>query len=620
MRFSSHGSAPKALPGIAALSLAAASAALLLLLVSGCPKGQKEAPGAAQAQEQAATETPVSVITVKRGSITEDLELTGSCEAFQEVDVVPEVSGKVVSVSVDVGDAVNRGDVLARLDTQLASKQRVQAEKGVVSAQARYTQASETADLTDRETVINIRQAEQGVAAAREHLNKAKQAYELTRERAESGVEQAKVGLASAQAQQRDVLAGARSQEITQAEAGVRQAESDLTLKKTTYERYRRLYDQGAVAEATLDQYRTQYEVAQQALNQARESLSLAREGARQEQRRLAELSVQQAREQLTMANSGKREVDIAARDVEAARVGLRQAEEQLRLAQASRRRYNVSVADVKAARAGIGQAAAGADLAATTESKHVVRAPIAGRIAQRNVDPGEGASAGMPALRIVDSDPIRVNCEISELDIAKVRVGDGGVTTVDGLPGLEFFGRVVDVAPQARRDRRTYVARVEIDNPDGLIRAGMFARVVLVISEKPDVLVVSRDCLVERGARRNAYVVKDGVVEIRTVKAGITNRDQVEVVRGLQAGEQVVNASQSILAAGQKVKPVVSKPRNSSRKSTAGETSEAGDRQAPSSQDASKPDLIGPMPAPDAKKPGSQGAQAGRGAQRGAR
>lgn len=274
-----------------------------------------------------------------------------------------------------------------------------------------------------------------------------------------------------------------------------------------------------------------------------------------------------------------------------------------------------MAVADVKAARAGIGQAAAGADLAATTVEKHIIRAPISGRVARRNIDPGEGASPGMAAMRIVDSDPIRVNCEVSELDIAKVRVGDGGVTTIDGLPGLEFFGRVVDVAPQAREGRRSYIARVEIDNPEGLIRAGMFARVVLVISEKQDAIVVSRDCLVERGTLKNAYVVKNGVVEIHKVKVGVANRDMVEVVRGLQAGDQVVCASQSILADGQRVKAV---PKGSGKTSadsrgSRGDGAQQGAPEQTSGAQTNEPsggqgEMIGPMPAPNGKKPQSAG------------
>ena len=539
-------------------------AGLILALASivgacGCGRGRPGAQGppGAQAQADAAGPAPVSVVTARRDTIQEELLLTGSCASYDEVDVVPEVAGKVVRVLVDVGDRVNRGDLLVQLDTAIASKHTVQAARGVDSAQARLQQAVKGSELTDRETVINIRQAEQGVAAAVEQLRKAQEAYRLTAEQAASRIEQAKVALASAQAQERDVAAGARTQEIAQAEAMVRTAEADMALKKTNYDRYLRLYQQGAVAEATLDMHRTQYEVARQSVTQARESLSLAREGARQEQRRMASLGVEQAREQLKQAETGRRQVEIAAHDVESARVGLRQAEENLRLAHAARRRHDVSLADVRAARAGVGQAAAGKDLARTTEGKHAIYAPIAGIVSSRHVDPGEGASPAMPALRIVNNDPIRVKAKVSELDIARVKVGDEGITTVDGIAGQEFVGRVISITPQAVEDQRNYIARVEIRNPQGEIKAGMFARVRLVISEKTDVVVVPRDALVERGPERLAYVVEDGVVKVRKVKTGISDGRQFEVTAGLKAGDVLVVTGQDMLAEGQRVRPV---------------------------------------------------------------
>ena len=562
-------------------------AALLAVAIGvcGCGKGEK-GPGA-KAEAETVGAAPVSVIVARRDAIREELELTGTCEAYDEVDVVPEAGGKVVRVAADIGDHVNAGDVLVQLDTALVSKQRVQAEKGVESARARLDQAVQGAELTDRQTIINIRQAEQGVAAACEQLRKAEEAYKLTAEQTESRIEQAKVGLASAQAQERDVAAGARSQEIAQAEAAVRQAESDLSLKKTNYERYRRLYEQGAVAEATLDGFRTQYEVAQQSLSQARDALSLAREGARLEQRRLASLGVEQAREQLRLAEAGRRQVKIAARDVESARVGVCQAEENLRLAHATRRRYDVSVADVKAARAGVGQAAAGRDLARTSENKYTIYAPISGLVARRNVDIGEGASPGMPVMRIVNSDPIKVNCQVSELDIDKVKLGDEGEATIDGLPGKTFVGCVADITPQAIEDQRNYIVRVEIDNPDGGIKAGMFARVRLTISEKTDVIVLSRDCLVERGAERWAYIVEKGVVKVRKVKTGITNGRQVEIISGVSAGQQLVSSGQSMLAEGQKVKPVAAKPDR--RQGTSGTSKKAKASEAGAASEGSK-------------------------------
>lgn len=518
----------------------------------GCGRGKPaEKPAAAAAA------TPVSVAAAKRGNVQDQLLLTGTAKAFDEVDVVPEMSGKVTRVTCDVGDAVTRGQLLVQLDTDIAVQQTVQASRSLDSSRAQLAQSQKTAQLTDRETSIGIRQAEQGVAAATQQLRKAEAGYRLTVDQSNSAIEQAKVGLSSAEASERDVASGSRTQEIAQAEAAVRQAEADLSYKRTTYDRYNRLFQQGAVAEATLDVYQTQYTVAQQSLAQARESLSLAREGARQEQKRIASLSVDRAREQLRLAQSGRKQVEMAARDLESARVGLRQAEENLRMARASRKRYEVSLAGVNAARAGVGQAAAGQSMASTALRKYSIYSPITGIIASRSVDVGEGASMGMPVMRVVNANPIRVDCTVSELDIAKIKVGDDAETTVDGLPGRSFFGRVADISPQATRDQRNYIVRVEVDNPEGLIKSGMFARIVMVVGEKTDVVTISRDCLVERGDQRKAYVVQDGVIKVRDVKIGIISGSEVEITSGVRAGELVVTEGQSMLADGQQVSPV---------------------------------------------------------------
>ena len=86
--------------------------------------------------------------------------------------MVPEVNGKVQNVFVDVGDHVQRGQLLVRLDTTLVAKQRIQAEHGVLGARAGLNSAVKGATLTDRQTAAQVRQAEQGVAAAREQLRR----------------------------------------------------------------------------------------------------------------------------------------------------------------------------------------------------------------------------------------------------------------------------------------------------------------------------------------------------------------------------------------------------------------------------------------------------------------
>ena len=85
-----------------------------------------------------------------------------------------------------------------------------------------------------------------------------------------------------------------------------------------------------------------------------------------------------------------------------------------------------------------------------------------------------------------------------------------------------------------------------------------MFARVKLTIAQKNDVIVVPRDTLVERGEDRNAYVVTDGVIAIRKVTIGAVNGREVEIITGVNAGEQLVLAGQSMLAEGETVSPQV--------------------------------------------------------------
>jgi RND family efflux transporter MFP subunit len=529
------------------------SSVLIGLLVAGCGRGKAKDATTATAQPA----KPVTVITAKRASIAEELELTGSCQAMEQTDVTTEIAGKVMVVAKDVGQPVRRGEMLVALDRSLAARQREQADEAVNSSRAQLNRAVKGAELSGAETVIAVRQAEQGVASAKEQLRKAETSYKYSVDRTESDIQQAKVALASAQSQERDVSSGARSQEIAQAESSLRQAEADLSLKKSNHERYQKLYGQGAVSAATLDMYTTQHEVAQQSVRQAREALSLSKEGARQEQRHIATLGVDRAKEQLRLAEAGRKQVEMSSRDLSVARVGLRQAEESLRMARAGRKRYDVSLADVSAARAGVGQAAAGSALARTSEGKHTVYAPISGTVATKNLEVGEWAAPGDAIVRIVNLNPVRVDCEVSELDVSKIKVGDQGLTTIDGLPGRTFSGTVRDVAPQSRQGERNYIARVEIDNSEGLIRASMFARVRLTISQKDDVIVVPRDALVERGSDRTAYVVSNGTVSVRKVKIGLTNGREMEIVSGVRAGEQLAIAGQAMLADGEKVEPV---------------------------------------------------------------
>ncbi|MBU0609127.1 MAG: efflux RND transporter periplasmic adaptor subunit, partial [Armatimonadetes bacterium] len=396
----------------------------------------------------------------------------------------------------------------------------------------------------------------QNMEQARNRLRQARIAADLTRTRIEETITQAQIGVRQAQTQLADVRAGARSQEIAQAQARVDQSKSVVRLAKLNLDRMQSLLKGGAIAQAQLDGAQVEYETALGNQRVAEQALDLAKEGARTEQVRLAELQVAQAEQALTQAQSQRAQVEVSERDVRAAEVSLSQAEESVRLARAQREQVAATEQEVKAARAGVGQAEAATHLSRTQVAKHVIYSPVSGDVAARNVEPGESASPGMPLIRVVDLNPVRVNCEASELQVARMRVGQQAQVSVDAVPGRPFIGTVTDIAPQSQEDKRIYIVRVEIPNELKLLRAGMFARVDIITGRHPNAVLIPRDTLVEQGTERLVYAVVDNRIKVRRVTLGATEDSRVQVTRGVRAGDVLVMGGQSLLAEGELVKP----------------------------------------------------------------
>jgi HlyD family secretion protein len=545
---------------------ACALCALTAMTLTGC--GPKKPAQKSQAESVQAT--PVDIIKATRGDIEDVQNLTGSIEAMREVNVTSEISGRVAWVGVEVGQRVSAGQPLVRLDAQLAQAGAAQSAAAAAAARARFDQSRVGLQLTDSQTLSALHQAEQSAETARTRLKQAKLNAALVHTRVDDGISQAQIALRSAQSRLADVKAGSRTQEIAQAQANLDAAKSAARLAKLTLERTQNLYRSGAVSQAQLDGAQADYEAATDRMRVADQALDLAREGARTEQVRLAELGVMQAQQTLTTAEAQSSQSEVADRDVRAAEIALDQAEEAVRLARSERRRVIASREDVRAAAAAAQQAAAGDVYSQTQVAKHVIYAPLAGVVAARGIEPGESASTSTLLVRLVAIKAVRVTAEASELQVAGLRVGQTGQITVDALTGKSFTGRITDIAPQNRQGQRIFSVRLMIPNESGLLRAGMFARVKLVTGMHKNAILVPRDTLVERGAMRVVYKVIDGKVKVTEVKMGATRDPEVEIVAGVKEGETLVLGGQSLLADGQEVKPQEAKTEGQSEPSAA--------------------------------------------------
>jgi RND family efflux transporter MFP subunit len=535
--------------------LAAVVAGLGVALIVGCGR-DRQPHGQVEAQSAESSATPVSVVTAETGSIEVAEMLTGSVEPLRVVDVQPEVAGKVIWVGPEVGQRVTRGQALVKLDTALVVAGKRQSTAAEKAAQARFGQSQVGLQLTSDQTASGVRQAEKALENARNRLTQAHTSAQLTRNRVEDSIKQAQLNVNSAQTRLADVKAGSRRQELVAAEARVEQARSVARLAKTNLQRVQQLLAGGAVAQAQLDAAQTEYETAQLGVKQAEQTLDLAREGARTDEVRLATLAVSQAEQTLAEITAQRGQIDVAEREVRAAELGVQQAEEALSLAKNQRRQVAAGEQEVAAARAAVQQARAATGYSQTQLSKHTIYAPISGVVAARNVEPGTGASPGMPVIQLVVLDPVRVVAEASDVQVQKLRVGQQAELTVDSFPGQMLRGSISDIAPAARDKQRLFSVRMNIANPGQLLRGGMFARVRIVTGFNNRAVLVPRETLVERGENRVVYLVAGNKIKVQTVKVGAAENGLVEIIKGVRAGDALVMGGQSLLGDGELVKP----------------------------------------------------------------
>jgi RND family efflux transporter MFP subunit len=173
--------------------------------------------------------------------------------------------------------------------------------------------------------------------------------------------------------------------------------------------------------------------------------------------------------------------------------------------------------------------------------------------IRDRRASVGEFMAAGAPIATLVRIHPLRLQLAIPERAAADVRIGQEVQVSVDGGSGIHT-GRVVRLSPSIQELNRTLTVEAEVPNAAGALRPGAFARAEVVIAaDQPAVFVPSSAIVVFAGIEK-VLTVRGGKAEERRIVTGRREKDRVEVVEGLKAGEGVV-VRPGNLTAGQAVK-----------------------------------------------------------------
>jgi membrane fusion protein (multidrug efflux system) len=190
--------------------------------------------------------------------------------------------------------------------------------------------------------------------------------------------------------------------------------------------------------------------------------------------------------------------------------------------------------------------------------AKKKIRAPFSGRLGIRQVDVGEYLSPGAEIVPLQALDPIYVDYTLPERHFEQLHDEQPVLVEVQAYPGRVFKGSISAINPGIDPGTRSVRLRATLGNPDQLLRPGMFAEVRTVLPARDDVLTLPRTAITYNPYGESVFVIleKDGgqVVQRRQVKTGEVRDTRVEIVEGLEAGEQVVSAGQVKLRNDQRV------------------------------------------------------------------
>jgi membrane fusion protein (multidrug efflux system) len=210
-----------------------------------------------------------------------------------------------------------------------------------------------------------------------------------------------------------------------------------------------------------------------------------------------------------------------------------------------SRAEYDRAMADNKQSGAKVGE------IRATIERK-TIRAPFSGILGIRQVNLGQYLAAGDPIVPLQSLHPIYVNFGVPQQDAGQARVGRRVRITAEDLSGVEFPGRVTAINAVVDEATRNIQVQATLANPDGKLRPGMFVQVEVILGSSRPVLALPASAISYAPFGDSVFVVTDlkgpngetyrGVRQ-RFVKLGGARGDQMAVVSGIEAGDEVVTS-----------------------------------------------------------------------------
>src|SRR3954453_22416212 len=219
--------------------------------------------------------------------------------------------------------------------------------------------------------------------------------------------------------------------------------------------------------------------------------------------------------------------------------------------------------ATVDQAQAAYDQASAGIARTQAIISQKLVRAPFDGELGVRHVEVGQYLTAGTQIVTLTDLSQLYANFTVTEKDSAQLKVGQTVRVAVDAYPGRTFEGKINAIEPQIATETRNIRVQGTLENPDRILKPGMFATTTVVLPEKPPVVTVPETAVDYTLYGDSVFLItekkedngKTSLTAVRTfVRTGSRVHGRAEIVSGLKPGDRVVAVGQLKLQSGSPV------------------------------------------------------------------
>ena len=196
-------------------------------------------------------------------------------------------------------------------------------------------------------------------------------------------------------------------------------------------------------------------------------------------------------------------------------------------------------------------------DLAELSLKYTSIKTPISGVVAERKVKVGNMVLQNENIFRVSGLDPIIAILHVPERQLERMKPGQRSVLHIDALGGIDFEGFIKRISPVVDSGTGTVKITIEVKDPTGRVRPGMFARVKIVYDVHAGTTLAPKDGIIAEDRESAVFVVQDSTAYRRNVVLGYTNTTHVEILSGLMPGDTIVTTGKGSLKDSTKVEIV---------------------------------------------------------------